>query len=291
MTDVVVGTADPDADEAAGLLAIFAHPDDETFGVGGSMAMLAEQGHRVTLICATNGDEGAEANDDGDHAMDPEIRRNELRCACRALGIGEPVFLGYRDSGMENWSPKPGAFVLVDREEVVARLVDEMRRIRPAVIVTFDPGGIYGHPDHVRVSEVATEAFRRAQQEPGGPSVLYHQALARSTAERMVAEWEGNDARRGARPPTEDDILQRRRFVELARPDEDITTTIDVRPVLARKRAAFECHASQMRPEQLEETQDAERLEEAFGTELFIRVVPPPARGEQEAWFSGLAPR
>ena len=274
---------------ARGLLAIFAHPDDETFGAGGAMALAAERGHDVWVICATNGDEGGRADEAGDHAMDPEIRRDELRCACAALGIHAPVFLGYRDSGMETWTPKSGAFVLADREEVVARLVEEVRRLRPAVIVTFDAGGIYGHPDHVRVHEVATEAYRRTSGEPGGPTALYHQGLPRSWAERMIQIWSGTGDGGEAAAPTEDDLLQRQRFLELARPDEDITTSIDVRAVLDRKHAAFRCHASQIRPED-EGRRDAEAFEDAIGVEVYIRVDPPPEPGEAETWFRGLDP-
>ena len=106
----------------------------------------------------------------------------------------------------------------------------------------------------------------------------------------MAAGWGANDDKPDAKPPTEDDLLQRRRFVELARPDEDITTTIDVRAGLARKRAAFDCHASQLRGDdfEFEGAEGAERMEEMFGTELFIRVVPAPTAGEQETWFVGL---
>jgi LmbE family N-acetylglucosaminyl deacetylase len=77
-----------------GLLAIFAHPDDETFSSGGVMAMAAMAGHPVWSICATNGDEGGLADERGDHAMDPEIRIRELQCACLALGVNPPIFLG-----------------------------------------------------------------------------------------------------------------------------------------------------------------------------------------------------
>ena len=275
---------------ARGLLAIFAHPDDETFGAGGSMALAAERGRDVWVICTTNGDEGGKADDGGDHSMDPEIRRDELRCACATLGIHEPIFLDYRDSGMENWTPKPGAFVLVDREEVIERLVDEIRRLRPGAIVTFDPGGIYGHPDHRRVSDVATEAYRRTSREPGGPTALYHHALARSWAERMIQIWSGgadDPEAAEAAAPTEDDLIQRQRLLELARPDEDITTSIDVRAVLERKQAAFRCHASQVRPED-EQRREAEAFEEAMGVEIFVRVDPPPEPGEAETWFQGL---
>jgi LmbE family N-acetylglucosaminyl deacetylase len=280
-------TSDVNANpEPRGLLAVFAHPDDETFGAGGILALAAQEGHPAWLICATNGDEGGLADDQGDHAMDPEIRRNELRCACDALGIAEPIFLGYRDSGMENWTPKPGAFVLADRDEIVGRIAAEIRRLRPAVVVTFDPGGGYGHPDHRLVSDVTTEAFDRVRGEPGAPTALYHQAIPRSDAEKMVAEWSRNDDKPDGKAPTEDDLLQRRRFLELSRPDNEISTRINVRPVLERKLKAFACHASQIRAEDWN-TQEAE-WEAALATELFVRVQPPPAEGETETNLLGL---
>jgi LmbE family N-acetylglucosaminyl deacetylase len=270
-----------------GLLAIFAHPDDETFATGGVMAMAARDGHQVWSICATNGDEGGEADEHGDHSMDPEIRRDELRCACRELGAAPPIFLEYRDSGMETWTPKPGAFVLADREEIIQRLMTEIRRLRPSVVLTFDPGGGYGHPDHRLISDVATAAFERLRGEPDSPRVLYHQAVPRSDAERLVAEWSTADTGANGRAPTEDDLLQRQRFLELARPDEDITTRVDIRPVLDRKRAAFACHASRIRADSWND-EARERFEESFSTEVFVRVWPKPAAGEQETALSGL---
>jgi len=280
-----VTTAQPPA--ARGLLAVFAHPDDESFGAGGVLALAASQDHPVWLICATNGDEGGLADDHGDHAMDPEVRRRELRCACEALGIAPPVFLGYRDSGMEGWTPKPGAFVLADRDEIVDRLIGEIRRLRPAVIITFDPGGAYGHPDHTRVSDVTTAAFERLRGEPVGPTVLYHQAIPRTQAETMVTEWSRDDTKPDATPPTEDDLLQRRRFVELARPDEEVRTRIDVRPMLDRKRAALACHASQIRAD--EWNADAlDRWLDSLSTEHFVRVEPPLDPAERETSLFGL---
>ncbi len=270
-----------------GLLAIFAHPDDETFAAGGVMAMAAQAGLPVWSICATNGDEGGLADDEGDHAMDPEIRIRELRCACAALGINEPVFLGYRDSGMETWTPKDGAFVLADRDEIVRRLTDEIRRLRPAVIITFDPGGGYGHPDHRRISDVATAAFDALQDTPDAPRVLYHAATPRSEAEKMVAMWSFGDENPDGVPPTEDTLLQRARFIELARADEDITTRVDIGPVLERKRAAFACHASQMRSDDWDDA-TREQFEASLSTETFVRVSPAAAPGETETALSGL---
>jgi LmbE family N-acetylglucosaminyl deacetylase len=278
------------SDSAAprGLLAIFAHPDDESFGAGGVLALTAAAGQPVNLICATNGDEGGEADESGDHAMDPEIRRDELRCACEAMGIAPPIFLGYRDSGMESWTPKPGAFVLADEAEVVERIAAAIRAVRPAVIITFDPGGIYGHPDHVTVSARATAAFERTHAEPGGPAVLYHQVVTRTDIERMMEGWARQAAESGEpREPTEDDLLQQRRFMELSRPDEDVTTVIDVSSVVDQKLGALACHESQMRNE-MADPAARDDMKKWLGIEKFVRVIPPPAPGEHETRLSGL---
>ena len=263
---------------AHGLLAIFAHPDDESFAVGGTLALAAEQGARVAVVCATNGDEGGDGAD-GDHAMDPEIRLAELRSACAALGIQPPVFLGYRDSGMEGWGAKPGALVLADPAEVIGRIALEIRRFKPSVVVTFDPGGIYGHPDHVAISDLASRAFRLTAAEPGGPVALYHTAIRRSYIPEMGRMME-EASRLGSEPahePSADDLAQQRKFVELARPDEDFTTHVDVRPVVGRKAAALAAHASQTRG--MGGDGSPEMLERFLGDEWFIRVVPEAVPG------------
>ncbi len=271
-----------------GLLAIFAHPDDETFGAGGAMALAAAAGVPTWIVCATDGDQGGE---EGARELEPELRRDELRCAMTALGVAEPIFLGYGDSGMEGWAKPAGCLVLADEEEVVGRLVEVIRTLRPATIVTFDPGGIYGHPDHVTISARATEAFRRAAAEPGGPTTLYHQALSRTDLagwgemEAQMAAFRG-DAPTEPKEPTADDLLQQRRFGELARPDDEVTTHVDVRPVLDRKLAAFACHASQIREDW--SIAPREMLDAWLGRETFVRVEPPPLPGERETALRGV---
>ncbi len=271
-----------------GLLAIFAHPDDETFGAGGVMALAATAGVRTWIVCATDGDQGGM---EGARELDPELRRGELRCAMTALGVAEPIFLGYGDSGMEGWAKPAGCLALADEEEVIERLVAVIRDLRPATVVTFDPGGIYGHPDHVAISARASEAFRRAAAEPGGPTTLYHQAISRSDLAgwgEMQAQWATLRGEEPAEPkePTADDLLQQQRFVELARPDEDFTTHVDVRSVLDRKLAAFGCHASQVREDW--SIAPREMLEAWLGRETFIRVEPPPLPGERETALRGV---
>ena len=292
----MAGANEPGANEPgasgppAGLLAIFAHPDDESFGAGGVMALAAASGNPVWVLCATNGDQGGRPGEVGvDHSFDPEIRREELACACKALGVAEPIFLGYRDSGMEGWGAPEGSLSLAPQDEVVERILAVIHRLRPAVIVTFDPGGVYGHPDHTACSATATAAYRLAAAEPGGPVALYHQALPRSFVTGMQAAQEAERRRSGDdKPPTEDDLRQQEAFVKLARPDEEITTIVNIVPVAERKIAALACHDSQMRGRQWDDPEQRAEMERMFGTETFIRVDPPPVPGEKEDRFTGL---
>ena len=269
-----------------GLLAVFAHPDDESFSSGGVLALAAAGGYPVHLVCATDGDLGG---GEGARELDPELRRGELRQAAEALGIAAPIFLGYGDSGMEGWEKPAGCLALADPAEVTARLAAVIRDVRPAVVLTFDPGGVYGHPDHVAVSAHATAAFRVTAGEPGGPRVLYHKALARSDVTRMGeldAAWRALSGEE-PRASTEDDLLQQRRLLELARPDEQITTVVDVRAVIERKLAALASHASQVEARRWDQA-PRELLVAWLGRETFVRVVPPPAAGERETALRGL---
>ena len=278
------------ADSPRGLLAIFAHPDDESYGAGGVMALAAAAGNPVWVLCATNGDQGGRPGEVGvDHALDPEIRRNELACACKELGIAEPIFLGYRDSGMEGWGAPEGSLSRADEAEVVDRILAVIRRLRPAVIVTFDPGGVYGHPDHTACSVTATAAYRLAAAEPGGPVALYHQALPRSAVEGMQA-MQAEERRRSGddKPPTEDDIRQGEAFIKLARPDEEITTVVPILAVVERKIAALSCHDSQMRGRRWDDPEERAAMERMFGNETFVRVDPAPQPGEREDRFMGI---
>jgi LmbE family N-acetylglucosaminyl deacetylase len=280
--------AAPGVSVPRGLLAIFAHPDDESYGAGGVMAMAARAGNPVWVLCATNGDQGGRPGEvDVDHSLDPEIRRRELACACEALGAGEPIFLGYRDSGMEGWGAPEGSLSLAPVGEVVDRVADVIRRLRPAVIVTFDPGGVYGHPDHVACSTVATAAYQRVSAEPGGPVALYHQALPKSAIEAMRESMEREQETSG-KEPTEDDIRQREAFERLARSDEEITTRVSIAPVLERKVAALACHDSQMRGRQWDDPETRAQMERMFGSETFVRVDPPMPVGQTEDRFVAL---
>lgn len=265
-----------------GILAAFAHPDDESFGMAGTLTLAAAAGLPVHVVCATDGDLGGEGESVADRVMAPDIRRGELRDACRAMGIGEPVFLGYGDSGMEGWGPPPGSLVLADPDEVVDRIVEVIVRLRPQIVVTFDPNGIYGHPDHKAISRLASAAYRRTAVLPGGPRALFHQVIARRQLAHLGALFQALEtADEGARPdPTEDDRAQEAAFTRFAVTDDAIDVEMDVRGVIDRKLAAMRAHATQIRmPDGDIAAETAAAVEAALGRECFVRVDPPSVPG------------
>lgn len=195
------------------VIALFAHPDDESFRCGGTLALLARRGMQVQVIAATRG----EAGSCGDPPIcRPEelgaVREAELRCACRALGIAPPLVWGYADGGLAQ----------VDEREAVERLLSLIHDLQPRVLLTWPPHGLSGHPDHQAVSRWAAAAFRRATSEGVDTlGVLYYLAVPRSVA---------------------DDLGLKQLH---ATPDERIDVAVDVTPVWEQKIAAIRCHQTQ----------------------------------------------
>ncbi len=149
------------------LLAIFAHPDDEVFSCGGTLAKYAAEGHRIHLICATRGEEGEIVHPDIDAEQFPKgeargkLREEELNETCRALGIKAPIFLEHHDSGfpIEVGLNNPRAFMNQGLEPLERQLLEHIERLKPEVILTFDPHGMYGHIDHIVIHRAALQAF------------------------------------------------------------------------------------------------------------------------------------
>jgi LmbE family N-acetylglucosaminyl deacetylase len=233
------------------LLASLAHPDDESFGPGGTLALYAQRGVDVHLICATRGDVGT---------VDPEymkgfedvaeLRLAELDCAVQALGIQHLHQLGYRDSGMPGTADNQhkNALAAAPLEEVVAKIVEVIRQVRPQVVVTFDPIGGYFHPDHIRMHDATLEAFGAAGDmkrfpelgEPYQPQKLYYHTFSRRWLKWLVrlmpllrmdpSHWGRNN-----------DID----LTALTDHDFPVTASINTRPVAQAKEMATACHASQ----------------------------------------------
>lgn len=283
------------------MLLSFAHPDDESFGMGGAIAYYAERGVAISLICSTNGDAGT---------VDPEflagyqsvaeLRLNELRCAAERLGIREVITYGYCDSGMMGTpdNDNPACLWQADEDEVTGRIVRDIRRIRPHVVVTFDPYGGYGHPDHIYMHRATTRAFYAAGDptqyseqiaeglEPYQPAKLYYTAFPRLLLRVMllVARLRGEDPRRMGR--NKDLDLQ-------AALDRQLPSTarLNVARYQSVWDAAANCHASQQNPRQTQSVFD--RLNRViFRHQDFTRAYPPLNGHEpvERDLFAGIPP-
>jgi LmbE family N-acetylglucosaminyl deacetylase len=167
------------------LLAVLAHPDDESFGMGGTLALYARRGAEVHLVCATRGEAGSLDPDclEG-FASIAERREHELRCAAEILGLAGVHFLDYRDSGMPGSEDNrhPQALAAAPLEEVVGRVVYFIRTLRPQVVITFDPIGGYKHPDHIAIHKATVLAFEAAGDPGWQPPPANQAALANLAA-------------------------------------------------------------------------------------------------------------
>jgi LmbE family N-acetylglucosaminyl deacetylase len=207
------------------LLAVFAHPDDETFGPGGTLARYAAQGVAVHLICATRGEAGESDLADLGDCEDLACRREkELRCAAEILGLAEIHLLGYRDSGMAGSAANrhPQALVQADPGVLAGQVADLMRSLRPQVVLTFDAYGGYGHPDHIAMHNAAVAAFERLP-EGERPQKLYFTVFPRTTV--------GKNRDINLRAALEHEL--------------PITTRVDVSATYDVKQRAAACHSSQ----------------------------------------------
>jgi N-acetyl-1-D-myo-inositol-2-amino-2-deoxy-alpha-D-glucopyranoside deacetylase len=235
------------------LMAVHAHCDDETITMGGTLATYADRGVRTCVVCCTDGKLATIVDpnmpEETTRPRLAEIREAELREACRILKVDEVEFLRYGDSGMAGTPTNflPDAFWMVPIDEAVGRIVAQIRRFRPHVVVTYDGNGGYGHPDHIQTHRATLLAVEAAHLIPmykdaGDPwrvEKLYYTAFPRKEMIRIVemAKQAGIDPPFGEQNPEEMAFLT---------PDEYVTTTIDTVNVIARKREALRAHRSQI---------------------------------------------
>ena len=251
------------------LMAVHAHPDDEASG-GGILATYADQGIRTVVVTCTNGEYGDAPGGikPGQHGHDTEavarLRLAELDQSVKILKVSDLETLGYRDSGMEEWDykadPRPSA---TSRSATVAgRIADLITKYRPQVLVTYDDQGAYQHPDHVHASRAA----QAAAKETGIPAKVYLSTMKGSNWRKI---WDALREAGEEVPNWQEDAERSRRALES---EARITTTIDIRPVLERKRAALFAHGSQINDSWFSKI-PPEVAEQAFGYEYFIRAV------------------
>ena len=255
------------------ILAIFAHPDDEGFGCGGTLAALASGGHKVTLICATNGDVG-EISDPA--LATPEtlasVRQGELRAAMDLTGILDVRFLNYRDSGMVGWEDNhhPRSLYQAPEETVVHQVESVIRELHPDLVITHDPSGGYGHPDHVTICQRTQAAVERCRDENG--PLLYYVCFPRSFFQRMwnkMIELE-------LRPPFSADDTE-----ALGTPDEEVTTVLDVGRYVALKKESLERHRTQIERDGPFSKLPQDFMDEIMSSEFF-QLVPSEGAGTRD---------
>lgn len=233
------------------LLAVLAHPDDESFGLGGTLALYASKGYDTYYICATRGEAGTVDEEHLKGFKDTaEMRTDELMRAAKELGLKEVFFLGYRDSGMPGMEANqhPDAQINAPIEEVAGRVVKHIRDLKPDVVLTFDPIGGYKHPDHIHIHKATVLAFANADDAsfhpeagaPFKPQALYFHVFPKGllkVAVRLMPLF-GKDPTKFGR---NGDI----NIKELAEVSFPVHVRLNVGSVADVKRKASECHASQ----------------------------------------------
>ena len=234
------------------LLGVFAHPDDESFGPGGTLARYARQGVDVHVIIATDGIAGSVDHEGrlADHSSLAQVRSAELALAATRLGVRSIWSLPYRDSGMRG-SPDnqhPQALIRQPAQQVTHEVLSYMRRLQPQVVMTHDPFGGYGHPDHIKLHQATVAAFRAAgdpSQYPGDdapfqPQRLFFTAFSAGIFKFLVRLLPllRQDPRRFGRNHDID-------LVEIMTWETPVHARVDVRRYLSVKDAASACHASQ----------------------------------------------
>lgn len=274
------------------LLAVYAHPDDEAFSTGGSLARYAAQGYRLVLVCATRGEVG-EISDPSFATPETlgQVRESELRCAAETMGVSEVIFLDYRDSGMagtpENADPR--AYINAPDQAVIAKLVGVIRRVQPDVVVTFEPNGGYGHPDHLAIHRHTVAAFHAAANPRGNPELgpawqaqrLFYSAIPRSFFREMLNRMKALGL----------DVSDFERFEQDERgwPDEMVDVTLEVAATVDAKWQALECHRTQFGPGNLFRRLPEEDVKKLMSREYFALAWPQPKPGlELRDLFSGL---
>jgi LmbE family N-acetylglucosaminyl deacetylase len=215
------------------LLAIFAHPDDETFRPGGTLALLAQRGVEVHVLTLTHGEAGSCGEPPlCTPAELPGVRERELRCACAALGIQPPILLDYPD----------GHLTEADPERVIAEILSVIHQVCPQVLLSFGPDGLSGHPDHILVGHCAAEAFHQVEEIAALYTVAVPQSLAQTLKMRQLNPV----------------------------PNVMIALTVDISSVWEEKLAAMRCHATQWTSSPMLSA-PAEHQRLFFGYEYFVR--------------------
>ena len=269
------------------LMAVHAHPDDESSSTGGVLARYAQEGVTTIVVTCTNGELGdgpghVKPQDEGhDPEQVAETRLAELKVACAQLAVSHLELLGYHDSGMADWSmrERPDVFCNAPLQEAAGRLVALIDLYRPDVVVTYAENPGYNHPDHLQAHRITVAAVEQS------PDVakLYYIARRRRDWEKLAERLREHGIDLPRRPQPDPDVAKLMEELE-----KRITTTVDVAAFVERKRDALAAHSSQLDESWLEKLPDG-LFNDVFGRESFIRArdttgAPTP----EDDLFAGL---
>ena len=277
------------------LLTVLAHPDDESFGIGGTLARYADEGVAVHIAIATDGVAGSVAGG-YEHTLQElaEVRRKELETAVAILG-GTLHMLGYRDSGYigDPANEHPDAFINSDEEEAVGRVVALIRAIRPQVVITHDETGGYYHPDHIHCWKITTAAFAAAADParypdigpaPYQPQRLYFTGFSNQMVKvfTTLMRLRGQDPKRAGRNKDID-------FTRIGIEPRRLHAHIDYRRYWEAKKAAGAAHPSQGGGRSRNRLLHEPIQRRFLAKESYIRAYPPAPDGFRESdLFAGV---
>jgi LmbE family N-acetylglucosaminyl deacetylase len=231
------------------ILLVFAHPDDESSGVSGTVKKYTQQGVPVDLITATRGEKGSRL-DVPENVDTGTAREAELRVAAAIMGIRDIYFLDYMDGELDK----------ANEEEVINKITDIMRLVQPEIVITFGPDGISGHSDHVAIGKAATRAFERLSAEGSGSRKLYYVTIAAS-----------------AIPDPEE-------YGIATRPDDEVTISTDISEYFDSKIQALSAHRSQQDARDLIDILTESR-ESGFAEKEFLYLAIPRSRRKETDLF------
>jgi LmbE family N-acetylglucosaminyl deacetylase len=260
------------------LVCFHAHPDDEAITTGGSMARAADEGHRVVLVVATNGDHGEVPDNLAAGEAIVDRRRVETARSAAALGVHRVVWLGYRDSGMTGWEQNKHAesFMLAPVDAAAERLAAVLRDEHADVLTHYDWHGNYGHPDHIQVHRVGHRAGQLART-PAVFEATMNRDLVVRQMQAAIAAGDGN------LPDDFDPTGPADDGNPFGTPEAELTHAVDVSAYVDKKRASIMCHASQATDTGMFLGMPPEIFRVAFGTEWYIKEGAPA--GLHEGWL------
>jgi LmbE family N-acetylglucosaminyl deacetylase len=253
------------------LMCVLAHPDDESLGTGGTLAKYAAEGIETFVLTATRGERGR-FGDGGERPCADVVgatREAELRAAAKELGVREVAILGFPD----------GALDAVDAATVQDAVAEQLRRVRPDVVITFGSEGAYGHPDHIAISQFTTAAVVRSADEGHRVSKLYYIAWTAPT-------WAAYQSALKKLTSTVDGVERQ----VVPSPDWGITTRIDTSAVWPTVWRAVQCHRTQMSIYKNLEGLAAEHHRALWGVQEFYRAfsLVNGGRTRESDLFEGL---